>query len=69
MIGDRKRMKKKENEDDEEEEKVCAFHFLLCEFIDLVSFWTANANLGLRWRDKKAKKMTQSGKTTQFYWR
>ena len=48
VTGDKKRMMKKENEDEEEEEKVCAFHFILCEFIDLVSFWIANAKLGLR---------------------
>ena len=46
-------------------EKVCAFHFILCGSTDLVCFGIAILNLGLRRRDKKIEKMTQSGKTTQ----
>ena len=69
MIEEERRSKtekrKKENADEEEEKKVCAFHFILCGSTDLVCFGTAISNLGLRRRDKRTKKMTQSGKPTQ----
>ena len=59
------KMKKKEGGRRRKAEKVCAFHFILCGSTNLVCFGIAISNLGLRRRDKKTKKLTQSVKPTQ----
>ena len=62
---ERSKTEKKERGRRRKAEKVCAFHFILCGFTNLVCFGIAISNLGLRMRDKKTEKMTQSCKTTQ----
>ena len=62
---ERSKTEKKERGRRRKAEKVCAFHFILCGFTNLVCFGIAISNLGLRRRDKKTEKMAQSGKTTQ----
>ena len=62
MTSDRRRKEqngKKERGRRRKAEKVCAFHFILCGFTNLVCFGIAISNLGLRMRDKKTEKMTK----------
>ena len=56
---ERSKTEKRERGRRRKAEKVCAFHFILCGFTNLVCFGIAISNLGLRMRDKKTEKMTK----------